>query len=127
MVRSASTRGAFVSSPATSAAPDTTPPNEMPSSLAIETNGAMSIPFSRTEMLDLVVVKGEAKGIVVRDMVTGKISSYAADAVVLATGGYGNTFFLSTNARGCNCMAAWRSYKRGAGFANPCYTQIHQW
>ena len=81
--------------------------------------------FSRTEMLDLVVVKGEAKGIVVRDMVTGKISSYAADAVVLATGGYGNTFFLSTNARGCNCMAAWRSYKRGAGFANPCYTQIH--
>ena len=81
--------------------------------------------FSRTEMLDLVVVDGYAKGIVVRDMVTGKISSYAADAVVLATGGYGNTFFLSTNARGCNAMAVWRSYKRGAGFANPCYTQIH--
>ena len=80
---------------------------------------------SRTEMLDLVVVDGQAKGIVARDMVTGKITSYAADAVVLATGGYGNTFYLSTNARGCNAMAAWRSYKRGAGFANPCYTQIH--
>ena len=81
--------------------------------------------YSRTEMLDLVLVNGEAKGIVVRDMVTGKISSYSADAVVLATGGYGNTFYLSTNARGCNAMAIWRSYKRGAGFANPCYTQIH--
>lgn len=81
--------------------------------------------YSRTEMLDLVLVDGVAKGIVVRDMVTGKISSYSADAVVLATGGYGNTFYLSTNARGCNAMAIWRSYKRGAGFANPCYTQIH--
>lgn len=81
--------------------------------------------YSRAEMLDLVLVNGEAKGIVVRDMVTGKISSYSADAVVLATGGYGNTFYLSTNARGCNAMAIWRSYKRGAGFANPCYTQIH--
>lgn len=80
---------------------------------------------SRTEMLDLVLVGGVAKGIVVRDMVTGKISSYSADAVVLATGGYGNTFYLSTNARGCNAMASWRSYKKGAGFANPCYTQIH--
>lgn len=81
--------------------------------------------YPRTEMLDLVLVDGVAKGIVVRDMVTGKISSYSADAVVLATGGYGNAFYLSTNARGCNAMSIWRSYKRGAGFANPCYTQIH--
>ena len=80
---------------------------------------------ARTEMLDLVLVNGEAKGIVVRDMVSGKISSHAADAVVLATGGYGNAFYLSTMARGCNAMAIWRSHKRGAGFANPCYTQIH--
>ena len=79
----------------------------------------------RTEMLDLVVVDGAARGITVRDMVTGKISSYAADAVVLATGGYGNVFYLSTNAKGCNTTAIWRAYKKGAGFANPCYTQIH--
>ncbi len=81
--------------------------------------------FPRTEMLDLVVVDGHAKGIVVRDMVNGKISSYAADAVVLATGGYANVYDLSTNARGCNVTAAYRAYKRGAFFANPCYTQIH--
>lgn len=81
--------------------------------------------YSRTEMLDLVVTDDHAKGIVVRDMVTGKISSHAADAVVLATGGYGNAFFLSTNAKGCNVMSAFRAYKRGAAFANPCYTQIH--
>jgi succinate dehydrogenase / fumarate reductase flavoprotein subunit len=81
--------------------------------------------FPRTEMLDLVLVNGHAKGIVVRDLVTGKISSYAADAVILATGGYGNVFFLSTNAMGCNVTAAWRAAKRGALFANPCYTQIH--
>ena len=81
--------------------------------------------FPRTEMLDLVVVDGHAKGIVVRDMVTGEISSHAADAVVLATGGYGNVFYLSTNAKGCNVTAAYRAYKRGALFANPCYTQIH--
>ena len=81
--------------------------------------------FNRSEMLDLVVVDGHAKGIVVRDMVTGKISSHAADTVILATGGYGNVFFLSTNAKGCNVTAAWRAYKRGAYFANPCYTQIH--
>ncbi|MAT46091.1 MAG: succinate dehydrogenase flavoprotein subunit [Verrucomicrobiaceae bacterium] len=81
--------------------------------------------FPRTEMLDLVVVDGHAKGIVVRDMVTGKISAHAADAVVLATGGYGNVFYLSTNAKGCNVMAAYRAHKRGAAFANPCYTQIH--
>jgi len=81
--------------------------------------------FPRTEMLDLVVVNGHAKGIVVRNLITGEISSHAADAVVLATGGYGNAFFLSTNAKGCNVTATWRAYKRGAFFANPCYTQIH--
>jgi succinate dehydrogenase / fumarate reductase flavoprotein subunit len=81
--------------------------------------------FPRTEMLDLVLVNGQAKGIVVRDMVTGQIRSHAGDAVVLATGGYGNVFFLSTNAKGCNVTAAFRAYKRGAYFANPCYTQIH--
>jgi succinate dehydrogenase / fumarate reductase flavoprotein subunit len=79
----------------------------------------------RTEMLDLVIVDGQARGIVVRDLVTGKIESYAADAVVLGTGGYGNVFYLSTNAKGSNCTAIWRAYKRGAAFANPCYTQIH--
>jgi succinate dehydrogenase / fumarate reductase, flavoprotein subunit len=81
--------------------------------------------FPRTEMLELVVVDGHAKGIVVRDLVTGQISSHAGDAVVLATGGYGNVFFLSTNAKGCNVTATYRAYKRGAWFANPCYTQIH--
>ena len=81
--------------------------------------------FSRTEMLDLVVVDGRARGIVVRDLVTGKITSHSAEAVVLATGGYGNVFYLSTNAKGSNATAIWRAYKRGAGFANPCFTQIH--
>ncbi len=81
--------------------------------------------FPRTEMLDVVIVDGHAKGIVVRDMVTGDIKSYAADAVALATGGYGNVFYLSTNAKGCNVTAGWRAHKRGAFFANPCYTQIH--
>jgi len=81
--------------------------------------------FPRTEMLDLVVVDGQAKGIVVRNLVTGEISSHAGDAVVLATGGYGNVFFLSTNAKGCNVTANWRACKKGALFANPCYTQIH--
>jgi succinate dehydrogenase / fumarate reductase flavoprotein subunit len=81
--------------------------------------------FPRTEMLDLVVINGHAKGIVVRNLITGEISSHAADAVVLATGGYGNVFFLSTNAKGCNVTATWRAYKKGAFFANPCYTQIH--
>ena len=76
-------------------------------------------------MLDLVKVDGEAKGIVVRDLQTGEISSHAADCVILATGGYGNVFYLSTNAMGCNVMAAFRAHKRGAYFANPCYTQIH--
>jgi len=81
--------------------------------------------FPRTEMLELVVVDGHAKGIVVRDMVTGDISSHAADAVILATGGYGNVFYLSTNAKGCNVTAAYRAYKKGALFSNPCFTQIH--
>lgn len=81
--------------------------------------------YSRTEMLDLVLVDGHAKGIVVRDLVTGKISSHAADAVVLGTGGYANVFFLSTNAKGCNVTANYRAYKHGALFSNPCFTQIH--
>ena len=81
--------------------------------------------FPRTEMLDLVVVEGIARGIVVRDLVSGKVEAHAADAVVLATGGYGNVFYLSTNAKGCNVTATWRACKRGALFANPCYTQIH--
>jgi len=81
--------------------------------------------FSRTEMLDLVIVNGVARGIVVRNMITGKIFSVAGDAVILCTGGYANTFYLSTNAKGSNGSACWRAYKRGAGFANPCYTQIH--
>jgi succinate dehydrogenase / fumarate reductase flavoprotein subunit len=81
--------------------------------------------FPRTEMLDLVVKDGRTAGIVTRNMVTGKIESFAGHAVVLATGGYGNVFYLSTNAMGCNVTAAYRAYKRGAGFANPCYTQIH--
>ncbi len=79
----------------------------------------------RTEMLDLVLVDGRARGIVTRDLVTGEIRSWSADAVVLATGGYSNVFFLSTNAKGCNTTAIWRAYRRGALFANPCFTQIH--
>jgi succinate dehydrogenase flavoprotein subunit len=81
--------------------------------------------FTATEMLDLVLVDGVAKGITVRNLVTGEISSHSAHAVVLATGGYGNVFYLSTNARGCNVTATFRAYKKGAAFANPCYTQIH--
>jgi succinate dehydrogenase / fumarate reductase flavoprotein subunit len=80
---------------------------------------------ARHEMQDVIVVDGRARGIVVRDMVTGAISSHLGDAVVLATGGYGNVFYLSTNATGCNATAIWRAYKRGAAFGNPCYTQIH--
>jgi succinate dehydrogenase flavoprotein subunit len=79
----------------------------------------------RTEMLDLVVVDGSARGIVTRDLVTGDIRSHVGDAVVLCTGGYGNVFYLSTNAKGCNTTAIWRAHRRGALFANPCYTQIH--
>jgi len=81
--------------------------------------------FTATEMLDLVLVDGVAKGITVRNLVTGEVSSHSAHAVVLATGGYGNVFYLSTNARGCNVTATFRAYKKGAAFANPCYTQIH--
>src|SRR5687767_2880049 len=81
--------------------------------------------YPRTEMLDVVVVEGKARGIVTRDMVTGAIEAHLADAVILATGGYGNVFYLSTNAKGSNCTAIWRAHKRGAAFANPCYTQIH--
>jgi succinate dehydrogenase / fumarate reductase flavoprotein subunit len=81
--------------------------------------------FPRAEMLSLVVVDGKARGIITRDLITGKIEAYAADAVVLATGGYGNVYYLSTNARGSNCTAIWRAYKHGAAFANPCFTQIH--
>ena len=80
---------------------------------------------SRTEMLDLVVEDGKARGIIARDLVTGEISRYGANAVVLASGGYSTVFFLSTNAKGCNVTATYRAYKRGAGFANPCFTQIH--
>lgn len=79
----------------------------------------------RHEMVELIVVDGRARGIVARDMVTGELETYTADAVVLATGGYGNVFFLSTNAMGCNGSAAWRAHRKGAYFGNPCYTQIH--
>ncbi|KKX50185.1 succinate dehydrogenase [Sphingobacterium sp. IITKGP-BTPF85] len=81
--------------------------------------------YTRHEMLDLVKVDGQARGIITRDLVTGKIESHEGHAVLLCTGGYGNVFFLSTNAMGCNVTAAWRAHKRGALFANPCYTQIH--
>jgi succinate dehydrogenase / fumarate reductase flavoprotein subunit len=81
--------------------------------------------FPRTEMLDLIVVDGRARGIVTRDLISGKIESHFADAVVLGTGGYGNVYYLSTNAKGCNATAIWRAHRRGALFANPCFTQIH--
>ncbi|WP_326826923.1 fumarate reductase/succinate dehydrogenase flavoprotein subunit [Streptosporangium sp. NBC_01756] len=80
---------------------------------------------TRHEMLDLIISDGRARGVIVRDMVTGEIERHLADAVVLASGGYGNVFFLSTNAKGCNTTAIWRAHRRGAMFANPCYTQIH--
>src|SRR5437660_10955717 len=81
--------------------------------------------FPQMEMLDLVILEGHAKGIVTRSLCSGKIEKHAADAVVLATGGYGNVFYLSTNARGCNVTATYRAFKKGALFANPCFTQIH--
>lgn len=81
--------------------------------------------FTRHEMLELIVVDGKARGIVARDMVTGEIETHLADAVVLASGGYGNVYFLSTNAMGCNVTATWRAHRKGAYFGNPCYTQIH--
>ncbi len=80
---------------------------------------------NRTEMLDVVMVNGVARGIITRDLRNGKIERWPADAVVLGTGGYSNVFYLSTNAKGCNATAVWRAYKRGAFFANPCFTQIH--
>ncbi|MCW2876294.1 MAG: succinate dehydrogenase flavoprotein subunit, partial [Sphaerisporangium sp.] len=80
---------------------------------------------TRHEMLDLVISDGRARGVIVRDLVTGEIETHLADAVVLASGGYGNVFFLSTNAKGCNTTAIWRAHRRGAYFGNPCYTQIH--
>jgi succinate dehydrogenase / fumarate reductase flavoprotein subunit len=81
--------------------------------------------FARSEMLDLILIDGKARGIVTRNLITGKIEAHLADAVVLGTGGYGNVFYLSTNAKGSNCTAIWRAYKRGAAMANPCFTQIH--
>ena len=81
--------------------------------------------YARHEMLEVILVEGRARGIVTRDMVTGKIEAHMADVVVLCTGGYGNVFFLSTNAKGCNVTATWRAHRKGALFANPCYTQIH--
>lgn len=87
-------------------------------------NGKVTM-YSRTEMLDVVLVDGKARGIVTRDLITGKIEAHSAHAVLLCTGGYGNVFFLSTNAKGSNVTAAWRAHKKGALFGNPCYTQIH--
>jgi succinate dehydrogenase / fumarate reductase flavoprotein subunit len=81
--------------------------------------------YNRTELVDVVVVDGRGAGIVVRDLLTGEVTSHSAHAVVLCTGGYGNVFFLSTNAMNCNVTAAWRAHRKGAAFANPCYTQIH--
>ena len=81
--------------------------------------------YARREMLELIVVDGVARGIIVRNLLTGQLETHTADAVVMSTGGYGNVYYLSTNAKGCNVTAAWRCHKRGAYFANPCYTQIH--
>src|SRR6185503_15249980 len=81
--------------------------------------------YTRHEMLELVVVEGRARGVIVRDMVTGEIETHLADAVVLASGGYGNVYYLSTNAMGCNVTATWRAHRKGAYFGNPCFTQIH--
>ncbi|MCC6263265.1 MAG: fumarate reductase/succinate dehydrogenase flavoprotein subunit [Bryobacterales bacterium] len=86
--------------------------------------GAVTL-FHRTEMLDVIVVDGRARGIVTRNLVSGQVEIHMADCVILGTGGYGNAFYLSTNAKNCNATAAWRAYKRGAYFANPCFTQIH--
>lgn len=95
------------------------------SALSKETHKGTVKMFTRREMLDVVIVKDKARGIIVRNLVTGEIERYAAHAVLLATGGYGNLFFLSTNAMNSNASAAWRAYKRGAYFGNPCYVQIH--
>ncbi len=95
------------------------------SSLMRQANAGKVTLFPRREMLDLVLVDGKAKGIIVRNLVTGKLERYSADAVIIASGGYGNLFFLSTNALSCNVSSAFQAYKKGAYFANPCYTQIH--
>jgi len=87
-------------------------------------NGGVTL-YSRQEMLELIVIDGKARGIITRNLVTGEIETHMAHAVVMATGGYGNVFYLSTNAMGCNVTAAWRAHRKGAYFANPCYTQIH--
>src|SRR6202789_4383125 len=89
----------------------------------VDTGQVTMIP--RTEMLDLIVIDGQARGIVARNLITGKLTVHLADAVILATGGYGNVYYLSTNAKGSNATAIWRAHKRGALFANPCFTQIH--
>ena len=94
-------------------------------SLMRQVDAGMVTLYPRREMLDLTLVDGHARGITVRNLVTGEIESYAGDAVVLATGGYGNVFYLSTNAKNSNVTAIWRCHKPGAFFANPCYTQIH--
>ncbi len=90
-----------------------------------QVNAGTVTTYTRHEMLDLIVVDGQARGVIVRDMITGEIETHLADAVVLASGGYSNAFYLSTNAMGCNTTAIWRAHRRGAFFANPCYTQIH--
>ncbi len=95
------------------------------SALSKEIGKGGVIMHNRKEMMDIVIIDGKTRGIVTRDLITGKIESHWGDAVCLATGGYGNVFFLSTNAQACNVTAAYRAYKKGAGFANPCYTQIH--
>ncbi|MDE0885350.1 MAG: fumarate reductase/succinate dehydrogenase flavoprotein subunit [Myxococcota bacterium] len=95
------------------------------SALANQIHAGGVIMHTRKEMLDVVIIEGRARGIVTRDLVTGALESHAADAVVLASGGYSNVYYLSTNAKGCNVTATWRAHKRGAGFANPCYNQIH--
>jgi succinate dehydrogenase / fumarate reductase flavoprotein subunit len=94
-------------------------------SLCRQIDAGTVLMYPHTEMLDVVLVNGHAKGIITRNLATGKIEAHSADAVVLATGGYGNVFYLSTNARGSNVTATYRAYKKGALFANPCYTQIH--
>jgi len=95
------------------------------SALSRQVNAKSVQLFTRHEMLDVVIENGKARGVIVRDLVTGEIQRHAAHAVVLATGGYGNVFFLSTNAMGCNVTAAWKAHKQGAYFGNPCFTQIH--
>ncbi|MDO5747159.1 MAG: fumarate reductase/succinate dehydrogenase flavoprotein subunit [Actinomycetaceae bacterium] len=93
--------------------------------LSRQVNAGTVIPHDRHEMVELIVSDGRARGIIARDMATGELKAFTASIVILCTGGYGNVFFLSTNAMGCNCTAAWRAHRKGAYFANPCYTQIH--